>query len=93
MIAARIAENSRQRSEVQANTDKAQMLDDEMFALYLQNEEFLNDLREDEDFMRTLERGKREGKCERGERNFTSKGSSIDMCLFLTGEGDRVSAF
>ena len=57
MIAARIAENSRQRSEVKGNTDKAQMLDDEMFALYLQNEEFLNDLRQDEDFMRTLERG------------------------------------
>ena len=59
MIAARIAENTLQRSQVKANTEKSQILDDEMFALYLQNEEFLNDLREDEDFMRTLERGKR----------------------------------
>ena len=56
-VAFRKNEDSSQRSEVKANTDKAQILDDEMFTLYLQNKEFLNDLREYEDLMRTQERG------------------------------------
>ena len=53
-VAFRKNEDSSQRK---ANTDKAQILDDEMFTLYLQNKEFLNDLREYEDLMRTLEKG------------------------------------
>ena len=34
------------------------MLERERVALILQNEEFLSELREDEDFMKTLERGR-----------------------------------
>ena len=57
MLAQKLAENTRQRSLVKGDSDTAQFLEDEMLALYLQNEEFLNDLRTNEDFMMTLERG------------------------------------
>lgn len=46
---------SRRHIEIDANT--WQMLEDERLALVLQSEEFLTELRQNEDFMRSLEHG------------------------------------
>ena len=55
----KMAENERRLQEVDVNNDPdvLQMLKDERLALILQNEEFLNELRNDKDFMKVLERG------------------------------------
>lgn len=52
-------ENERRRKRTSANIDPelAQYLEDEQLALALQNSEFLQDLRGNEDFMKTLQRG------------------------------------
>ena len=57
-----MADNQQQRDELQsamglADPERAQYLEDERLALCLQNEEFLRELRGDEDFMKTLQRG------------------------------------
>lgn len=59
MIQKRMRENERRRRQASIDLDPelAQYLEDERLALILQNSEFLQELRGDEDFMRTLERG------------------------------------
>lgn len=49
------SQNSKRRLEIDADT--WQMLEDERLALVLQSEEFLAELRQNEDFMRSLEHG------------------------------------
>ena len=58
-IQRRMRENERRRRQasVDLDPDLAQYLEDERLALILQNSEFLQELRDDETFMRTLERG------------------------------------
>lgn len=58
-IQRRIKENERRRRLASADLDPelAQYLEDERLALILQNSEFLRELRDDEDFMQTLEKG------------------------------------
>ena len=55
-LACRLAENQRARS---ANTDPevAQVLEDERMALFLQNEEFMSELRQNREFLEALEKG------------------------------------
>ena len=58
----RMAQNQQQRDQLQstvgqADPERAQYLEDERLAICLQNEEFLRELRDDEDFIKTLERG------------------------------------
>lgn len=50
-------ENQRQRQMVFSNDDPelSQYLEDERIAIFLQNEEFVNELRRNKDFMSTLE--------------------------------------
>ncbi|XP_025088955.1 uncharacterized protein LOC112561031 isoform X2 [Pomacea canaliculata] len=57
-IQRRIKENERRRRLASADLDPelAQYLEDERLALILQNSEFLRELRDDEDFMQTLEK-------------------------------------
>jgi hypothetical protein len=58
-IQRRMRENERRRRQASVDLDPelAQYLEDERLALILQNSEFLQELRDDETFMRTLERG------------------------------------
>ncbi|CAH1801840.1 unnamed protein product [Owenia fusiformis] len=55
IIQAKIAENERMRATTNIDPEYAKFLDDERFALLMQNEEFLAELRQDQDFMKTLE--------------------------------------
>lgn len=58
MLEERIKENERQRRNTSAEFDPelAQFLEDERLALALQNSEFLQELRSNDDFMKTLEK-------------------------------------
>ena len=60
LIKRKIAENERARamSTDTMTPEQAQVLEDERLALLSQNEEFLQVLLRDDDFMKTLERGK-----------------------------------
>lgn len=58
VIQQKILENRRQRKL--GNCDDPELtryLEDERIALFLQNEEFMNELRSNKDFLTTLERG------------------------------------
>jgi hypothetical protein len=55
-LAARLAENERQRNATD-DPEVAQVLEDERMALFLQNEEFMRELRADPEFMAALEKG------------------------------------
>jgi len=59
MLQERIKENERRRKKTSAEIDPelTQYLEDEQLALALQNSEFLQDLRGNDEFMRTLQRG------------------------------------
>ena len=54
-------ENERRRRQASVDLDPelSQYLEDERLALILQNSEFLQELRDDETFMKTLERGEK----------------------------------
>ena len=58
-IQRRMRENERRRRQASFDLDPelSQYLEDERLALILQNSEFLQELRDDETFMKTLERG------------------------------------
>ncbi|KAH3891185.1 hypothetical protein DPMN_015274, partial [Dreissena polymorpha] len=58
MLAEKMKENERRRKKTSANMDPelAQYLEDERLALALQNSEFLQELRGNEDFMKTLQK-------------------------------------
>ena len=58
MLQRRLAENDLERSCARDSSERLQYLEDERLALMLQNAEFLEELRMDEDFMKMLERGK-----------------------------------
>jgi hypothetical protein len=60
MLQERMKENERQRQRTSADIDPemARYLEDERLALALQNSEFLQELRSNDDFMKTLEKGK-----------------------------------
>ena len=60
-IQRRMRENERRRRQASVDLDPelSQYLEDERLALILQNSEFLQELRDDETFMKTLERGKK----------------------------------
>lgn len=62
LIQMRMRENERRRRQASVDLDPelAQYLEDERLALILQNSEFLQELRDDEDFMQTLERDRQE---------------------------------
>ncbi|RWS08739.1 CUE domain-containing protein 1-like protein [Dinothrombium tinctorium] len=53
MLQQKLEENERQRQA--SNPEVAQFLEDERFAIFLQNEEFVQELRRNKDFMSTLE--------------------------------------
>ena len=59
MLQERMKENERQRQRTSADIDPemARYLEDERLALALQNSEFLQELRSNDDFMKTLEKG------------------------------------
>ncbi|XP_053376429.1 uncharacterized protein LOC128547506 [Mercenaria mercenaria] len=60
MLQERMKENERRRKRTSADIDPelARYLEDERLALALQNSEFLQELRSNDDFMKTLEKGK-----------------------------------
>ena len=60
-IQRRMRENERRRRQASVDLDPelSQYLEDERLALILQNSEFLQELRDDETFMKTLERGEK----------------------------------
>ena len=51
-------ERRRKRTSIGMDPELTQYLEDERLAIMLQNSEFLQELRGNEDFMQTLERGK-----------------------------------
>jgi len=59
MLEEKIKENARRRKKTNADLDPelARYLEDERLALALQNSEFLQELRGNEDFMKTLQKG------------------------------------
>ena len=60
MLQEKMKENERRRKRTSVDMDPelSQYLEDERLAIMLQNSEFLQELRGNEDFMQTLERGK-----------------------------------
>ena len=60
MLQEKMKENERRRKRTSIGMDPelTQYLEDERLAIMLQNSEFLQELRGNEDFMQTLERGK-----------------------------------
>ena len=64
MLDEKMKENERRRKKAVMNVDPemSQYLEDERLAIMLQNSEFLQELRGNEDFMKTLEKGKRSNK-------------------------------
>lgn len=59
MLKRKMKENERRRRTISHDFDPetSQFLEDERLAIMLQNSEFLQELRGNEDFMKTLERG------------------------------------
>lgn len=59
MLDEKLKENERRRRKAVKNVDleMSQYLEDERLAIALQNSEFLQELRGNEDFMKTLEKG------------------------------------
>ena len=59
MLDEKMKENERRRRKAVKNVDPemSQYLEDERLAIMLQNSEFLQELRGNEDFMKTLEKG------------------------------------
>ena len=57
MLQRRLVENDVERSCARDSSERLQYLEDERLALMLQNAEFLEELRMDEDFMKMLEKG------------------------------------
>ena len=51
-------ERRRKRTSIDMDPEMSRYLEDERLAIMLQNSEFLQELRGNEDFMQTLERGK-----------------------------------
>lgn len=62
MLDKKMKENERRRRTAVMNADPemSQYLEDERLAIMLQNSEFLQELRGNEEFMQTLEKGTRE---------------------------------
>lgn len=90
----KLVQNERERSTIgDGDSKKAQFLADERLALMLQNEEFLSILRDDDDFMKTLQRDRMNATAFEPASTDTHQPSSDQMEGYGDDRNETLGAF